>query len=81
MCVARAIALTVPCLPHSLADEKRVSSLTRPDRGARFTDVRTTPVTPWRTRLGLGYRGQIERLLRRLTGDQPRRDSGARQRE
>jgi hypothetical protein len=30
----------IPCLPRSLADEKRVGSLTRPDRGARFTDAR-----------------------------------------
>ena len=34
--IARAIALTIPCLPHSLADKKRVGSLARPDRGARF---------------------------------------------
>jgi hypothetical protein len=34
--IARAIALTIPCLPHSLADEKRVGSLDRPDMGARF---------------------------------------------
>jgi hypothetical protein len=38
--IARAIALTIPYLPHSLADEKRVGSLDRPDMGARFSDAR-----------------------------------------
>ena len=38
--IARAIALTIPCLPRSLADEKRVGSLARPDSGARFSDAR-----------------------------------------
>ena len=38
--IARAIALTIRCLPQSLADEKRVGSLSRPDSGARFSDVR-----------------------------------------
>jgi hypothetical protein len=38
--IARAIALTILCLPLSLADEKRVASFARPDRGARFPDAR-----------------------------------------
>jgi hypothetical protein len=38
--IARAIALTIPCLPHSHADGKRVGLLVRPDRGARFADAR-----------------------------------------
>jgi hypothetical protein len=38
--IARAIALTILCLPHSLADENRVGSLARPDTSARFSDAR-----------------------------------------
>src|SRR5688572_30943659 len=49
---------TVPSLPHSLADKERVSSLARPERGARFTDARNLITQPPAARPGIRPRSE-----------------------